>query len=395
MLKNREYFYALIAILLGLAGSLVLGEVFIRLLAPEWLEHRMDLLRAGEDVDEGGSDLFWPYDRLDGRFLRYKPLHQFRIDNREYHNSVQIDAVGGRSTCDTTIKPSRRSLVVLGDSMTFGLGVEDCETFSSLLAQKHREFRTLNLGVPGTALPQQLFIASKRQSEIGNAEIYLFFFFLGNDFSDLIRSRPFWWESDKRSDSPPNTPPFRENVQHIQKRVIDRLNAMSLLSPFKPSYLLQLLRSVALQVYLGGRPASANDSFQAMYTRDNERLDSERLALRDNLSYLKMFIKKNNARSIIVAIPDKHQIIESARKNQAKYYGLKVEEFDPLLPNRILTEESARANISLVDSTVCLDNRPDKADFYYVLDTHLTKAGHKALFECIDSSLNEYINSRH
>src|SRR5205807_2317453 len=55
----------------------------------------------------------------------------------------------------------------------------------SLLAVRGNQ-RFLNLGVPGTCLGQQLDIIRARHWELGCPRVYVFNFFLGNDYSDLI-----------------------------------------------------------------------------------------------------------------------------------------------------------------------------------------------------------------
>jgi hypothetical protein len=386
---GREYVFGLIAILLGLAGSVIIGELVTRMLAPAWLEDRMNFLRNGmsapigtsrQAVDDGESDLSWPVEWVDGQFLRFKPNQQFRVANAEYQHSVHIDEFGGRTICSGDGDAPAQSLVLFGDSMTFGLGVQDCETFASLLASEHRDYRILNLGVPGTALPQQLFIASKRHGEIANARAYLFFFYLGNDYADMIYAKPFWWEIPQESGDKQRSPSDRLTVP--RRRLLESLNALSHRKPFSYSYFFQFSRTVALRAFLGGRATSVDQVFKAMFVKDADYTDSMRTVLRQNLNYLRTLVRNKGAEVLIVAIPDKYQIIERIRNSQAKYYGIDLENLDRFLPNRILAEESAIAGIPLFDTSDCLDKRPDKLNIYYA-DDHFTNAGHRAFLDCI------------
>ncbi|MGE5360926.1 MAG: SGNH/GDSL hydrolase family protein [Bacteroidales bacterium] len=61
--------------------------------------------------------------------------------------SVSTDANGSRST--PAVTGTRRPVVFLGDSCTFGIGVSDDQTFAALLQQRLPVLRALNLGVPG------------------------------------------------------------------------------------------------------------------------------------------------------------------------------------------------------------------------------------------------------
>jgi lysophospholipase L1-like esterase len=378
---GREYVFGVIAIFLGLAGSVIIGELVTRILAPGWLEHRMKFLRSGQAVDAGESDLSWQVERVDGQFLRFKPNQQFRVANAEYQHSVHIDEFGGRTICSGGGDAPAQSVVLFGDSMTFGLGVQDCETFGSLLASEHRNYRILNLGVPGTALTEQLFIALKRNGEIGYARAYLFFFFLGNDYDDMIGAKPFWWEIPQESGDKRRTPTDGSSVS--RHRLLESLNALSRRKPFSYSYFLQFSRTVALRAFLGGRATSVDTAFKAMFIKDAEYTNSMRTVLSQNLKYLRALVRNKGVEVLIVAIPDRYQIIERIRNSQAKYYGIDPKNLDRFLPNRILAEESAIAGIPLLDTSDCLDKRPDKLNFYYVADNHFTNAGHRAFLDCI------------
>jgi hypothetical protein len=56
------------------------------------------------------------------------------------------------------VGPGSPTIVLFGDSFTFGVGVEDVETFASRIAMGFPQYRLINLGVPGSALVQQLEI---------------------------------------------------------------------------------------------------------------------------------------------------------------------------------------------------------------------------------------------
>ena len=81
-------------------------------------------------------------------------------------------------------------LPFMGDSFTFGVGLSDEETFASALSAEVQELRILNLGVPASALNDHRRTVALRHEELGRPKKYIFFFFLGNDFSDLLNS-PF------------------------------------------------------------------------------------------------------------------------------------------------------------------------------------------------------------
>ncbi len=208
----------------------------------------------------------------------------------------------------------------------------------------------------------------------------VFFVFLGNDFDGMIAAKPYWWETaEKRGGEKVD----QAESASASRNLVERLNSLSHRRPFSHSYLLQMSRTVALRMLLGRGATSVDPIFKGMSTKDAEYLDAMRTALRQNLTQLKSLAREAGTAALLVAIPDRYQIVETIRDRQAEYYGLDVKDLDRFLPNRLLAEESAAADISLLDPSHCLDAGPGKANYYYTGDNHLTKLGHRAFFDCI------------
>jgi hypothetical protein len=388
--RKTIYLYNAVAVLLGLVLGILLGEGLVRTFAPDWLEHRMEYLRAAGQQVGNDTDLAWSAESVDGQILRFTPWSRFAMATGEYRNAVNIDGFGGRSTCASFPRNAlSRTIAVLGDSFTFGVGVEDCDTFSSLLALGRPDVNVLNLGVAGTALPQQLFIAERRSNEFPAATLYVFSFYLGNDFGDMLSLRPFWWEAGAQAGGA-----SRESERRKGKRVLEYLNGLSAQVPLRFSYLVQFLRGMALRLYLGGEATSVDAVFKVMSSSNLQVLDSSRAALREALARMKSFAERRNVQVLVVAIPDRYQVIEPLRTLRAEYYGFDIKALDPLLPNRILAEETARSGIPLIDPTGCMDKRADKGNLYYTNDNHLTKAGHAAFFQCLEPPLSRWLPGR-
>ena len=75
--------------------------------------------------------------------------------NTEFDVTLNFDERGFRRTAPPAASARRPRLIMLGDSHTMGWGVEDGETFASLLASEYG-FQTLNLGVASYATPREL-----------------------------------------------------------------------------------------------------------------------------------------------------------------------------------------------------------------------------------------------
>src|SRR6185436_20686828 len=98
---------------------------------------------------DAGSDREWPIVRgADGRFAYFQPEGHAVVISEEFHHDINFDGLGARRTTP----PGDRDAPIVGvtgDSQTFGVGVEDSETYASVLAPR-LGLRLVNVGIPGT-----------------------------------------------------------------------------------------------------------------------------------------------------------------------------------------------------------------------------------------------------
>jgi hypothetical protein len=79
--------------------------------------------------------------------------------------------------------PERADVVVLGDSMAFGYGVNDGEAWTTLLANQLSDSRVINSGLIGAAAQQYLRIY-ERFGQALRPDLIVFCLFPGNDLRD-------------------------------------------------------------------------------------------------------------------------------------------------------------------------------------------------------------------
>jgi hypothetical protein len=95
--------------------------------------------------------------------------------------------------------------------------------------------------------------------------------------------------------------------------------------------------------------------------------------------------------SMIVAIPDRHQINEILRRMNAAKYGYDDKILDPHRPNLLLKNSVLTRGITFFDSTECLATIDNPANLYYSIDDHFTAAGHKNFAGCVASPLKKFV----
>lgn len=162
---HRNSVFGLIAALLGVVVAVVIVEIALGLLKP-----KVD--PAGR-MDEG----FILYDERLG--WKLAPGWQGRHVHHDFEVSYRVNTFGFRGSDLDFARPG--SVMFLGDSFTFGLGVNDDEVFTELLNEASGS-NYLNAGVPGYSNDQQLLLLD-RLLEYRPAKL-IWVVYLGNDLLD-------------------------------------------------------------------------------------------------------------------------------------------------------------------------------------------------------------------
>ena len=93
----------------------------------------------------------------------HPPNDQGEVEHEEFSFSYTTDARGFRNDGPW---PRTADVVVLGDSQTFGFGVDDGKGWVARLDEALGEARVVNLGINGTAPLQQLLVFETHGSEV-------------------------------------------------------------------------------------------------------------------------------------------------------------------------------------------------------------------------------------
>jgi hypothetical protein len=137
------------------------------------------VLRSEARADTGGAeamlDLHVPAD-LYG--WRPRPGFAGLVDGRR----TTINARGFRGPVPGPLRTGERRIVMVGDSVAFGWGVHDEETFSALL-DSHAVFSVANLAVEGYGIDQSLLRLEREGAALQPSAVVLHFC-LANDFVD-------------------------------------------------------------------------------------------------------------------------------------------------------------------------------------------------------------------
>ena len=139
------------------------------------------------------------YQKHDNAVISYtlKP----NINEKAFRSLVTTDANGLRintqkPVAETVEKPN---IAVLGDSITFGYGVENDETLPAQLEERMPEFHFINTGVPGYLLSQEVALYNAAVRPMNPEAVMIVFFwndldgFEPGQLDDLGILRPHNW----------------------------------------------------------------------------------------------------------------------------------------------------------------------------------------------------------
>jgi lysophospholipase L1-like esterase len=131
-------------------------------------------------------------DRLYGRWLMpetrdivFPAYSTFRHHSSEFDLTVKVNNLGFRGP-NTTLQNKGRRVAVMGDSFTFGWGVEDDETWVHLLGEAFPDVELLNLGRGGTHPGDHVQLA-RRALPLLNPDVVIVAVLQGNDIGQLRR----------------------------------------------------------------------------------------------------------------------------------------------------------------------------------------------------------------
>ena len=193
-------------------ASLLLVEVSIVLLGVSvWFLGRKLLMNIGMFVFSSWLTLAISVlaDRAYGHFLMpetanllFPAFSKAKHHTSEFELSVQMNNLGFRGPNTTTEKRGKRVLII-GDSFTFGWGIEEEETWIHLLSEKYPDIEFLNLGQGGNHPGDYVRIA-KEAVPVLNPDMVLVGILQGNDIHQLMRVIEFE-ESGRSAPKPKQT----------------------------------------------------------------------------------------------------------------------------------------------------------------------------------------------
>lgn len=186
-MKRRQ---ALIAIVLSTTVSLIAAELALRAFSPR--RTYLALTDAYPAMFDASDTL--PY--------RLRPNYSGRLASSEFDTGITINAQGYRGAAFTAQKGDARRLLVIGDSFTFGWGVNDDETYPAVVERlllsgsPPRRVEVINAGFAACYSPDTYYLYLKNEGLALNPDAIVVGVFIGNDLDSENAFENEWLETD-------------------------------------------------------------------------------------------------------------------------------------------------------------------------------------------------------
>lgn len=293
--------------------------------------------------------------------IRQVPGVKGRIRTPEFVTEIAINSKGLRDKEYPYARPpGARRILCLGDSFTFGYGVDADQTFAKILERALEAdgvhdgpWEVINAGVPGTGTAHQLAYFSLEGRKY-SADFVLLSFCGKNDFSDNVRCGLYSLTGGVLVKHPARL----SRVGKV-RRAID--SAPGIRNLIRDSRLLMFAgHRVATWIYKRHRPVTVADpvAAEAQQQASLELAESLIVALRDSSA-------SHGARLVMAVVPEIDRGDERAEVRQ-------------------LARDVQARGITFLDIRAAFDSGPGPAAaYFYAGDHHWNAAGHQVAAEVL------------
>lgn len=299
---------------------------------------------------------------------------------REFRYRITTDTNGFRRTYPFKDNEGIYSLATLGDSQSFGVGVEDEETFASLLA-KNLGASVLNTACPGYNTIEEFWTYKNRVQPFKPRHVLLFFY-SGNDPYENYKNRELYYGE---SESHPSPSLFWAGLKNLlSKRSAIYTSLIKLRQYPQINSLLYHYKLV--------NPSLPPEL--AIFKKDQNREALAHWQITEQIiSRLREEVESSGSKFWIVLIPDRYQVDKTYWQQWVSKYNLEPQDFDLMLPNRHLAAFSEKNGINFLDPTESLIQMQQQGkNVYWKIDAHLNALGHQVIADFVASRLSNIMD---
>jgi len=330
------------------------------------------LLEAGIRVTKSYACYAYPqgyYEQDD--LLCYKGTPNFtgRFVFSEFDVSMDTNSQGFR---DDELGSQKRVLL-LGDSFAAGVGVEQSESFPSVLQRGLEGYDVVNAGVPSYDTWRQVRYLESNIEEL-NPEIVVLAFFYNDILGDYYNGTCTAFVRDGYLVSPAS---MQQSEVSFQTRAI--LNTKVQSYCFMNKNLLGVLETFKKRFEKVESPSEM--SLLSYYTKEDysgKTLESWETT-KSLIKQLAQISRENNAEFVIVIIPEQVQVSDKTWTAIELRHGLDRNDYDMEKLNKLLISFGKENGIRVIDPLSEMREAAKEQQLYFPFDKHLTREGHEVI----------------
>ncbi|MUM78555.1 hypothetical protein GKC30_13005 [Pseudodesulfovibrio sp. F-1] len=317
-----------------------------------------------------------PGERFNEDRTGFRPGTTWTIIEPEFVERISINSLGVR---DTEIDPAKPVIIFLGDSQTFGTGVNQGERFSDLVRQalvkgcRKEAYQVLNVAMPGADTHSELSMLQRLMHNHDLRPLKIFLCITGNDHqanhaaltAKRVESRlAHDMEMNANSSAPHPFWQWVKSVRYSSRLVVFVLQRLEQFQWFRDLY-------TELKHRLG-----AGEINQAGWIY----LDSP--VLDQWLAATEYYLEQLNAvgPTSVVLIPDRYRY-DSALREKAREHlvltGKNPEQIDFSAESAKISTMCDRLNVPFLDPADVFANHENSSKLHYAINGHATPAGHE------------------
>jgi hypothetical protein len=386
--KKKKRLFIVIMCIGTLLICLSILEIAVRILSPQSDLRRRDLL------------------------FRYEPFIGFEgipdkkgiFANTSFKTTTTHNNEGLRDyNHDKKNTQNKFRIITLGDSFTWGHGVDDDDIYMKVLEKHDAIIETINMGGPGGDPPTALKLYMSRGLHYEH-DVVLHGFFLGNDIVAYYPkdddSPPQWgFDSEgnfkligkmkspeevdaiRKESEEKYSPTKRRNLRSSINYWFTRHFQLCTFVDNYRDYCSNVLKGSVLYTrilkYFGIENKGAYGFLDYCRKKDPEDVEYGWKLLAETLKTMKNYAKQANVKLYVIIIPFNFQTSQKLYEITARKYGHDPSEFDLEKPNRKLAELCDNLEIGYLDLLPSMKKETSKGNkFYFMRDGHWNANGH-------------------
>jgi hypothetical protein len=303
----------------------------------------------------------------------------------EFTFRVTTDEDGFRtSIAPQPLEGDNPSIIMLGDSQLFGIGVSDEHTVSSLLSNEIKT-AVLNSACPGYSTIEQ-YELSRELLAAHKPEYLVLTFFSGNDpYENFLHRRRL--EPATHSNTDVLAKQKRQPLIPWVKQELSRHSSIYNLAIRLRQY--PTINNLLYQ--FGLLSAEKPGELIAFEVARSETQDKLWQVTEDVILKIAALAKQYDTELIVALIPDRFQVDTTYWDKWIQKYQLNPDDFDLNAPNRHVSQFANAQNLKFIDFTEPLRaNEATSGNTYWKIDNHLSHGGNRV----IAKTLAQYLNTR-